>query len=186
MGALVARRQSAPSSQALRSSSHVTHNGAVAAARSTGSRRPRQPELIVLGAEPPVQPLGIVVEHRLAERRLVEDPPEDVFVLVHATHDCVEEGPVEDEAEVLEVVVARTGCERLVRRPRLLKLVEEELVGCRCLHGHLVPDAPIRAADEGHRRDSGLPRLVGHLSNARSLVTWQIAISTQNVVAQPR
>ena len=34
--------------------------------------------------------------------------------------------------------------------------------------------------------DRRLPRLVGHLSNARSLVTWQIAISTQNVVAQPR
>src|ERR671922_2286929 len=71
----------------------------------------RQPELILFGAESPVQPLGVVVEHGLAEVRLVEDALEDVLVRVHAPDDGVEEGAVEDEAEVLEVVVAGASSE---------------------------------------------------------------------------
>jgi hypothetical protein len=92
-----------------------------------GSGSSRQPELIVLGAEPSVQPLGVVVENRLPEVGLIEDALEDV--LVHAPHDRVEERAGEDEAEVLEVVVAGTSGQFLVRCPRLLELIEEELVG---------------------------------------------------------
>lgn len=51
-----------------------------------GSRRFGQPKLIVLRAEPPMQPLRVVVEHRLTESRLVEDALEDLLVLVHAPH----------------------------------------------------------------------------------------------------
>ena len=57
----------------------------------------RELELIVLGPEPPIQALGIVIEDRLLEGRLVEDALEDVLVLVHALDDGVEERPVEDE-----------------------------------------------------------------------------------------
>jgi Bacterial protein of unknown function (DUF899) len=80
-------------------------------------------------AEPSIQLLGVVVEHRLPKGRLVEDALEDVLVLVHPPHDRVEERAVKDEPEVLEVVVARAVGELLVGAPRLLELIEEELVG---------------------------------------------------------
>jgi hypothetical protein len=84
--------------------------------------------LIVLGAEPAVEPLGVVVENGLLEDGLVEDALEDLLVVVHAPHDCVEELAVEDQAEVGEVVVARARGQLLVRGPRLFELVEEELI----------------------------------------------------------
>ena len=53
--------------------------------------------LIVLGAEPAVEPLGVEVEDRLPKGRLVEDALEHVLVFVHPPHNGVEERAVEDE-----------------------------------------------------------------------------------------
>src|SRR5581483_11033433 len=80
-------------------------------------------------AKPTVEPLGVVVEHRLLELGVVEDALEDVRVLIHPVNDRVDEGAVEDEAEVVERVRARPRGEGLVSSPRFLELVEEELVG---------------------------------------------------------
>jgi hypothetical protein len=83
----------------------------------------------VLGAKAPIQPLRVVIEDRLAGCVVVEDAPEDLVILVDPLDDGIEEGAVENEAEVLEVVGACTGGERFVCSPRLLELVEQKLVG---------------------------------------------------------
>ncbi len=91
--------------------------------------RLREPELVIVGAEPPIQSLGVVVEDGLLEGGLAEDPLEDLVVVVHPPHDGIEEGAVEDEPEVREAVVAGAGGALLVGGPRLLELVEEQLIG---------------------------------------------------------
>src|SRR6266851_2211008 len=62
------------------------------------------------------------------ELRIIEDALEYSLVVVHAAHDCAEKHAVEDQTEVVERVVAGLRGDFRVGHPRLLELIEEQLV----------------------------------------------------------
>src|ERR1035438_8245391 len=76
----------------------------------------------------PVYPCGVEVHQRLSELLVIQNALEDGLVLIHPTHDGVEEHAVEYEPEVVERVPPSLSRHCRICYPSLLELVEQQLV----------------------------------------------------------
>src|SRR5690242_134702 len=76
----------------------------------------------------PINARRVQAHQRVAELIVVKDTLDDGFVALHTTDDRVHELPVEHEPEVVERVVARLRSNVAVGKPRLLELIEQQLV----------------------------------------------------------